>query len=547
MVKNQALKKAYMIALALTVIIILLTAIFRSTPGMILHIPEAEQSDNWSIAVGTQSEAIPAFPARVSVPVNEDYTIYKTISASDEFLYLLISADHQDVIVKLEDDVLFTSPSIFESYTIHAKLHFVLTIVNDTGTDQELSITFRSPYARTSGLIMPIFESTDSTAVLYTHIMFQHIWFLGFGILFVLMGIVALAISHVVDPARSKGRFYLAMFAVVFGLWIISKSTMLQFFTGNAYILGGLTPTLFMLIPIPLLLYYKGYITTKFERECLWMIGYYAIQAFVIIILQLIGVIDFYQLSLFIQIMMLTGMAFLLLFIVIEVLNGNDVAKKFSRYYGILFLYGFITFINEQTFNQTDLSIYSLAVLTLLALVILIDYIFFIERRLKLSYRSEDYAKLAYMDRLTGSKNRHAYEEDFERYFTDENFKRNLRLVFFDFDGLKNINDQYGHTEGDFVLKEGFNAILNAFGRYGECYRIGGDEFSCIIQSLDDGLYHGCREQLIKDIKTFSSYHKYDLNISVGTSIYKKGIDSNPNDMIARADKNMYQDKKGRK
>ena len=61
-------------------------------------------------------------------------------------------------------------------------------------------------------------------------------------------------------------------------------------------------------------------------------------------------------------------MILLLAFIVGDVLNHNEMAKKFSRYYGILFLYAFITFVNDQTFNHNDLTVYSLAVLALLAI-----------------------------------------------------------------------------------------------------------------------------------------------------------------------------------
>lgn len=40
---------------------------------------------------------------------------------------------------------------------------------------------------------------------------------------------------------------------------------------------------------------------------------------------------------------------------------------------------------------------------------------------------------------------------------------------------------KYGHSEGDNVLKAVFNAIINVYSKYGNCYRIGGDEFAVII------------------------------------------------------------------
>ncbi len=543
MKKNSALRKSYIVVITIVILIGLLALIFRTAVGVKLDVPAPVLSEGWFY----EGVELIEYPAKVSIDTDDSFTIYKTIEATDKRFDLLLYTDHQDVIVRLDDTVVYMSTQAASSASFYANLHHMVTIENNTNLSRVLSITYHSPYQRTSGLIAPIYETDESTGVLYTYIISQHIWYVVFGMLFILIGIVTLAISHVVDQATSRGRFYLGLFAITFGLWVIARSTLLQFVTNNVYILGGLSLTLFMILPIPILMYYKSHITKRFEQETLGLIAYFGLQAIVITMLQIAGVLDFVKPVLFVSIMTLIIMSFLLAFIVQDVLNHNEIAKKFSRYYGILFLYAFITFIDDQTFNHDNLSIYSLAVLVLLSLVVLLDYIFFIEKRLKLSYLSEDYARLAYMDRLTGSKNRHAYEEDFERYFSDNRLKNNMRLVFFDFDGLKQINDQYGHVEGDFVLKEGFTSILNAFGRYGECYRIGGDEFSCIIQSLDDDLYQNCKKQLINDIKTFSTYHKFDLHISVGTATYQEGIDEKPNDMIIRADKNMYENKNGHK
>lgn len=542
MTKFPSLKKSYIITITLTLLIVLLAIIFRSTQNVRLMMPKADLSEGWMIDLNGNETLLTDYPTRVNVEPWESYTIYKTLPASEEALNLLISTDHQDVTVKLDDTMIYISTQQTSSVSFYANLHHVVTVGHDTGNDHVLSITFHSPYAKTAGLIYPIYESLGSTGTLYATVFFQHIWAVGFGLLFMIMGIIVLSISHIVDKSRAQGRLYLALFAIVFGAWVIAKSTLLQFITNNAYLLGGLQKTLFMIIPIPLLMYYKGYITKKFEKETLGLIGYFGLQSIVVTTLQLFGILDFVQPAFFVSIMTLICMVILLVFIVIDVLNSNERAKKFSRYYGILFLYGFVTFINGQLFNYQDLSIYSLAVLGLFSIIIFIDYIFFIEKRLKLSYLSEDYAKLAYLDRLTGSKNRHAYEEDFERFFHNGRIRQNLRLVFFDLDGLKQINDKYGHVEGDFALKEGFSMILNAFGRFGDCYRIGGDEFACIIQSLDDDLYDSCRKQLIHDVKSLSAYHKFDLRISVGTSIFDDK-DANMNDMIVRADRDMYENK----
>lgn len=545
-VKNQVIKTTYYIMLFFVLLVVLLAVIFNYTLTLKINVPMPETSEGWYSEVNGQDRLLDELPVKINVDEGDSYTIFKTIASSEQPLNLLIYTNNQDIIVRLDDEIVYIATQEINSMSFYTPLHHIINIDHNSGVDQELSITYHSPYGRYSGLISPIYESVGSDSALYLRIIIQHTWFIGFGILFFLFGLVVFVVSHVVDKSKTQGRFYIAIFSILFGLYIIVKSTMLQFLTNNVYLLGGLDFTLYLVLPIPLLMYYKNHVTKRFERELLGLIGYYSVQSIVVTILQVIGVIDFVQPRLFVNIMLMAGMVAMLAIIVADIFNHNELAKKFSRYYGVLFLYSFITFINEQTFNHDNLEIYSLAVLALLAMIIFIDYIFSIETRLKISYLSESYAKLAYMDRLTGSKNRHAYEEDFERFFSSEHIKTNLRLVFFDFDGLKQINDQYGHIEGDFALKEGFSRIIDAFGTYGECYRIGGDEFACIIQSLDDDLYQNCRKRLINDVKSLGSYHKFNLRISMGTSIYEHG-DSSPEDMIIRADMDMYQNKNSHK
>lgn len=54
-------------------------------------------------------------------------------------------------------------------------------------------------------------------------------------------------------------------------------------------------------------------------------------------------------------------------------------------------------------------------------------------------------------------------------------------VVTFDLNNLKNCNDNYGHRVGDAYIINAARIIENTFERYGKCYRIGGDEFCCII------------------------------------------------------------------
>ena len=54
-------------------------------------------------------------------------------------------------------------------------------------------------------------------------------------------------------------------------------------------------------------------------------------------------------------------------------------------------------------------------------------------------------------------------------------------VVTFDLNNLKMCNDNYGHSSGDAYIIHSAHIIETTFDRFGKCYRIGGDEFCCLI------------------------------------------------------------------
>ena len=87
--------------------------------------------------------------------------------------------------------------------------------------------------------------------------------------------------------------------------------------------------------------------------------------------------------------------------------------------------------------------------------------------------------RLAYTDALTGLENRTAFEQSMEAYRQSQRQGRPIVLVA-DLNGLKAINDGFGHAAGDEAIVHCAAAMKEAFGTAGRVYRIGGDEF-CVL------------------------------------------------------------------
>lgn len=121
-----------------------------------------------------------------------------------------------------------------------------------------------------------------------------------------------------------------------------------------------------------------------------------------------------------------------------------------------------------------------------------------------------------------------------------------LYFLFIDVDSFKQINDTYGHNEGDRALKiiaEVLSSLSEKTG--GFCARYAGDEFAFIqISSENEDIKKLC-EEIKANVaeKNEKSDMAYSLNVSIGYSSLKSG-DKDWQDLIYRADKEMYYEKR---
>jgi len=162
----------------------------------------------------------------------------------------------------------------------------------------------------------------------------------------------------------------------------------------------------------------------------------------------------------------------------------------------------------------------------------------------------EKLEKLARIDSLTGCYNRRYGLELLDRQIKlSHRSKSPLLLAFLDIDGFKAINDNFGHDEGDKVLKGVVKLLKSTLREIDIICRMGGDEFLLIFpdSSLRD-------LPLIKDrisknlIKLNSTLKKpYKIEISIGLSEYDPDNPLTIDELIRVADKKMYEDKQNKK
>jgi len=128
--------------------------------------------------------------------------------------------------------------------------------------------------------------------------------------------------------------------------------------------------------------------------------------------------------------------------------------------------------------------------------------------------KEDDILYLSYNDVLTGVYNRRFFEEEFKRIDTEKYYP--LSIIMGDINGLKLVNDAFGHLEGDKLLKSVAIDIKDVCSENGVVARWGGDEFVVLLPNTSSGT---CGK-LCKDIllKKESNNEKIKTSISLGYS-----------------------------
>ena len=154
--------------------------------------------------------------------------------------------------------------------------------------------------------------------------------------------------------------------------------------------------------------------------------------------------------------------------------------------------------------------------------------------KFRLLLQKSENRRLSETDLLTGVKNRNCFENRQNGYAAS--CRENLNCVYVDANGLHELNDAKGHSEGDRMLQTVANAISEAFGRE-NTYRIGGDEFVAFCADTPDETLRG-RVKSILSAVTGAGY-----SASVGTSRQdKSALDMRT--LIKQAEGLMYEDKR---
>lgn len=363
-----------------------------------------------------------------------------------------------------------------------------------------------------------------------------------FGIIVMLLGFTT--ISPVNSATRDLSLVYLGMTGLCLGIWQLEESRCLQFFFGNQALHWCLEYMLQFGILSFALLFVRSVTPVKMTGVTNVFTGIILYFAGLELVLQLTGTIQITNSALLLY-MMFISVCFYIAFLIVFTLKFANRFLKWvfciSMCVSIILFLSVILLGARRSKTSTDFWL-TIALLFMFFSLSVVVYQKTIEK-FETMKEAKLYEKLALVDFNTGVSSKTAWFYLVEKFDYAEHVGQIYCLIMFDMNNLKKLNDTLGHLVGDKVINAFCDCMREVFGDKGEIYRIGGDEFICLLEGMEED---GVKKLLAEFDRQVANQKETDLKFTVayGWAMFKP---RSREDFIAaqqRADSLMYDMKK---
>jgi diguanylate cyclase (GGDEF)-like protein len=156
---------------------------------------------------------------------------------------------------------------------------------------------------------------------------------------------------------------------------------------------------------------------------------------------------------------------------------------------------------------------------------------------------------MALVDDLTGLYNRRGFQTLARQQLkTADRIRKRVSFIFVDLDGLKAINDTFGHREGDIALIETAELLKETFRESDIIARVGGDEFVVLAMENTGQSDEQWATRLRRHLQARNARPErhFPLSLSMGVAYYDPDFPTALDDLLHRADVLMYEEKRSK-
>lgn len=336
---------------------------------------------------------------------------------------------------------------------------------------------------------------------------------------------------------------YIGWFALLLGSWLFAESKTAQFFIGNQiliYLTAFITLCVFI---VPILQYVKSIENFHYKKLINGIICYIYLDTLVIVALQVLNIFQFFEMLLWIQGVRIVAVCIVITILMLELFKHKN--KGILNISIAVMVLGISAILEALKFQfARGNSVGGFLTFGLLVFISIIAYEA-VKHSIYISNLSREahyFERMAKTDIMTKTHNRTAYIEDIEKLSQTEHWKKCM-VIMADINNLKEINDSCGHHIGDEAIIKCSECLCEIFSSIGNCYRIGGDEFACIIAEHSQYDITDYLVRFEEKCKRENEICTYLFEVAIGCTVYAPESDREFADMGKRADRLMYEKK----
>lgn len=366
---------------------------------------------------------------------------------------------------------------------------------------------------------------------------------------FIIGALFIMAIYHFAlyyKRPKYRAPLYFGVFCLLASIrnMLVGERIIFEFFPSISFRVFNILAYLTVYFAFPfIVMFFKELFPKQFSAKMIYAMN--IISAFISLVTIFSNIEVYDTFLIYYEILIIVFLIYVLYIIIKGVINKNQGA--------LIILFGFIVFLTAiihdmllqaGIFHTTSLGPFGF-------------FIFIFSQSYTLAARFSDAFleieklveenKAVYIDELTGILNRRGfYEQGSNLFETALSTGGSFILFYADLNKFKNINDSFGHKEGDEAIKRTAYLIKNSFGKDDIVARMSGDEFVAIAVNKTSEEEANKIIQLIKsNFYKYNSNSKkpYKLSISIGYSLYRPNVITTFDELVHRADTMLYDNK----
>ncbi len=495
-------------------------------------------------------------PVRLSGKSSYNIKFIPQAQEDEQTVYVYINSSYLSYTVSCEGELI-------EEYSQskNAKFKSMGSYVNifslpEKFLGKEIKIEYISNIDTIYGLkIFPIIIGSRSSIIKYLFI--ENTAIVILFLLFIIVSIIMLAMYFLslFMKVSNKKNLLISIFILNFSISGLFSSWVPYYYIENNLFCYFVESIFTNICFIPLLLI--AYESFKSDKLFCWrykslkaMIAVLVLNAIIQIILSIVFSTEYIIMRPVSQILYLVS--FILLIFIIMTADSSKLKDKKVLIISLSPLSLMIIYACGEYFfsyNLANKDFFVMDVVFFLFVQILVEVSSYVKKNI-LAIEGKFYKELAYVDSMSGLLNRHAFDRDMRELKNGEKFYKNILFVMLDMNGLKIINDKYGHTVGDSYIKASGELLMNISHRYVKtyAYRYAGDEFFLLSYDNDNETVRKIISKIDMLQADFKSEEcKLPLSLAIGYEYRLIDESFSLGEVMKHVDEKMYMDKKRKK